>query len=363
MVTREFLNSHAGAVDSESACSLDLSFDRSGALEGARVGAPLTRSDIGTSARVNPGKDIEVLSCPKCKGSITFIRGRMGKLGQPIYRGSQVNITCKQWSCPACRVLLRRKLNQRAFEGKMFEEAKRLFESGVKYATKMLTLTVPGESYRKTHTIMEAVDDLWRNWRKLYNSMRQKYGEFYFFGVLEFQRDGYPHLHVILVGESIKEKGVRAYIEKKWRGTYGMGFMRINARRRIFDKETRSYRFIEVQNPKNMFSYLLDYLGSDLPPVDVKFRHMFSASSGALRQKEKSSTDEFIVWGQVSGWSIQDYVPGVKGDFMELFLVRGKQALLSELEKLSNRDPDAKTFRCAAPRQAELRALYQELLP
>lgn len=316
----------------------------------------------------------QVLTCERCNGSVTLVFAMRGKLGQTLYRGIQHNMTCKQWTCPACRAVNHRKLCARVFEGPMYERALQAYEAGEKYQFKFLTLTAGGNEYRSGKTIMEAVKDLARNFRKLMKAMKAKLGEFDYLRVLEFHEDGWPHLHVILSGAAIAPKKVLAYIEKLWRGKYGMGFVKLRARIRVFDKQTRAYKSVLIAEPQRAFAYCLNYLGKDLPKgVDLSYSHLFESSKGALKKKKtEGEPTEYLVLGLVSGWRIQDYDPDVQGDVKGLFLVRGKQALLEEMQRLATRgmiDKEilaargveaerAKTFRGKIPKE-----LQAELLP
>jgi hypothetical protein len=40
--------------------------------------------------------------------------------------------------------------------------------------------------------------------------------------------DGYPHMHVLLMGKTIADINVKKYIESLWRKKYGMGFIKMN---------------------------------------------------------------------------------------------------------------------------------------
>ena len=68
-----------------------------------------------------------------------------------------------------------------------------------KYSVKFLTLTCPGEEYRKTHTPYEAYEEMSYCFDKLERAMKRKYGNFYFIKVPEAQRDGFPHFHALFL--------------------------------------------------------------------------------------------------------------------------------------------------------------------
>lgn len=176
-----------------------------------------------------------------------------------------VHLRCKSWSCPYCSkinsMVLRRKteiatetyIDQIKQDGYQYE-----------YYVKFLTLTVPGSSYRQKVSPENAETHLKKNWNKLRTAIAKKYGKFEYIWVVEKQRDGYPHLHVILLGKNIAPAGVYEYIKALWNNTYEMGFFWLN----------------KVQGgPKTISAYLSKYISKGMAD-GRKHSKVYSMSKG-----------------------------------------------------------------------------------
>ena len=48
---------------------------------------------------------------------------------------------------------------------------------------------------------------------------------------METHADGFPHIHMLLIGESISSVDLLRYVEALWRKKYSMGFIRMNTAR------------------------------------------------------------------------------------------------------------------------------------
>jgi hypothetical protein len=91
------------------------------------------------------------------------------------------------------------------------------------YFFKFLTLTLDGNEWRKNHSIEYAEQEIKKNWNKLRSAIIKKYGKFEYIWVMESQKDGYPHMHVVMIGKSISPPDIKEWIYKLWK-SYGMGF-------------------------------------------------------------------------------------------------------------------------------------------
>lgn len=133
-------------------------------------------------------------------------------------------IRCGSWKCEYCV-----KANAAALRRKIRDALKAWIEiSGYdpaksRYWGKFLTLTLPGNEWRALHPRVEAESILKASWRKLRNKMRRLYGDFEYVQVDELQPSGYPHMHVLLLGEKIAPKEILLMIRSFWSGFLGMG--------------------------------------------------------------------------------------------------------------------------------------------
>lgn len=141
----------------------------------------------------------------------------------------RVRVRCKSWNCPYCK-----KINQFVLKKQLFYAfnaiAPEIIKDGFRpeFFYKFLTLTVPGAGYREIHTPDQSEIELKENFNRLRTALKKKIGDFEYFWVCEKQKDGYPHLHVVLVGASIAHKGLLDQIKSLWVDRYGMGFVKIN---------------------------------------------------------------------------------------------------------------------------------------
>lgn len=224
---------------------------------------------------------------------------------QGVYRGCEngrhyegkikINIRCGRWDCPICGPRKAKKVYSRVMKGQIYLTAKYPGRNA-SYAVKLLTLTCPGLEYRALHTPDQAAREMQEAWSKLRKELSYIYGQFYFLRVLEAQKNGYPHLHVLMVGDAIASKNVYDDISRLWRELYGMGFMRINV----------------VDSPEQAIKYVLKYLFKS--PDTFKGSRLFSNSKGALlpcwNKEKKQWIESEITW--------QDWVKGVTGQDVDV---------------------------------------------
>ena len=182
-------------------------------------------------------------------------------------------IRCGRWDCPYCGPRKARRVFKRAMNGGIAAEAQRDGFRG--YNIKLLTLTYGGKGKRATSTPAEAALEMQVGWAKLRKEIRHLFGGFDFLKVFETHEDGWPHLHVVLCGESIASAKVLGEIQRLWRYRYGFGFVKLNW----------------CSDPKKALKYILKYLFKC--PGQFKKIRRFSASEGALLGVEKREKREW----------------------------------------------------------------------
>jgi len=133
-------------------------------------------------------------------------------------------IRCGSWKCGYCvkanAASLRRKIRSALaawVEKSGYNHAK------FRYWAKFLTLTLPGSDWRALHSPGDAEKIIKASFRKLRNKLRRLYGEFDYIQVDELQPSGYPHLHVILLGQAFGPREILQVIRSYWEGFLGMG--------------------------------------------------------------------------------------------------------------------------------------------
>lgn len=214
--------------------------------------------------------------CPNSKGSILLGYVRVSPFGNAVYTVTRINKVCNQWKCPKCSERKYRMLLERLRDGELLRQAERLVTDDIKYGWLFITLSVPGQVYRKSHTKLEAVDELRKNGNKLITAMKKRYGKFHYIAVVEPQRDGYPHIHMLMVGEKRIPKSILAWLRKTWRDKYGMGEIDVEAK--IKDRETG--KMITPRNAWSAILYATKYMSKS--PMTYHGKNLFSYSRGAL---------------------------------------------------------------------------------
>lgn len=99
-------------------------------------------------------------------------------------------IRCKSWFCPVCK---HRNL-------KMLRARVRAMLDG--HGAVFLTLTTRDQSQDQ----IESIKLIQEHWDKMLKRMRRKFGKFKYFKIMEFHKNGQPHLHILL----------DAYIPQSW---------------------------------------------------------------------------------------------------------------------------------------------------
>lgn len=207
--------------------------------------------------------------------SVGTISGRWLDLDTGKQGRSVLNIGCGKWVCEDCRKRKAKRQMARALQGGLVERVK-VPGFREEYNYKLLTLTCPGKEYRETHTTDEAYKELQEGFAKLRKALRHR-GWFEFLRVVEAQRDGFPHYHVLLAGQGIRRKEILREIVKLWRGMYGLGFVKLNALKRG-----------EGKGVTNAIKYLLKYLfKGPFQGKEIRLR-IFASSRHAMKTFEKA---------------------------------------------------------------------------
>jgi len=124
---------------------------------------------------------------------------------------------CKRWDCPTCRPKKAKKYAERTF---------RIFSNAQK--VRLLTVTFDRSL---------SCEDTWRNaadcWNRFRTAFVKKFGKTKFVRVVEPQKDGYPHYHILL----------DKYVPANWlkHELFTAGFGKIVDVRMVTDKEAFYY--------------------------------------------------------------------------------------------------------------------------
>lgn len=240
---------------------------------------------------------------PRCPNSPGLFQGTQFDFARDAFIGHSFNLPCKSWDCPYCNPRRLLHTRSRVYNGDMsqyVEEFVLKYPEKRLYVQKMLTLTYPGLSpidypkYNRTeYTPAEAYDQMSSKWNNLLAALRRKYGKFYYFKIVERQRDGYPHFHILMVGEAIIPKDILSYIRSLWCAKYRMGFADLGATSKF-------------KNYKHAIRYTTKYLmKTDVKKIPGRFNikkgaRLFSASRGAIEKmarNQKKYNDYQIFFG------------------------------------------------------------------
>lgn len=142
-----------------------------------------------------------------------------------LYRSGM--FSCGSWSCPVCG-----KRNKAKFRKRLYQAVEAYSETlptdrRTKYAYKFLTLTCPGNDYRALTTPEKCLEEMKKNLNRLMTATKKKYGKFEYVWVREFH-NGWPHLHLLLMGVNVAPKSILDHIRNLWMGHYGMGTIELN---------------------------------------------------------------------------------------------------------------------------------------
>lgn len=186
-----------------------------------------------------------------------------------------IKLRCKQWSCPECakdNTATLRKVVIEALENYLAQLG--LTEAKLRYAAKLVTLTLPGREWRQLHGQVEADQIIKKNLDKLLKMLRKHWGVEAYMWVREFQGDGYPHIHMLLLGPEIADRTILQFIRDQWTARYEMGNVDIQL----------------VKNVAGAGSYVVKYLSKSLT-AGAPGGRVFSVS-GKLREWIKRAKED-----------------------------------------------------------------------
>jgi hypothetical protein len=113
-----------------------------------------------------------------------------------------------------------------------------------------------------------------KGWNRLRSWLRRRYGDFDYFQVMEIQKSGRPHLHVLLSGIHWID---HAELSDIW-GSYGCGEI-------VYLKQ------VDSENQIRMSSYVLKYVNKTLREEDKAFSAVLFASNRRLFSMSKGCQD------------------------------------------------------------------------
>ena len=183
---------------------------------------------------------------------------------------------CKKWSCPFCSGINARNLARLAVEvlGMWFKE-RRINGAAVLYRMKLVTLTCPGSGWRSMYSVGDALRLGTKAFRKLLGILRRRYGDLEYWWVLESQESGYPHWHLLILGDGIAGKEVMRFINDKW-DELGMGRSEVR----------------QVKKMDGCCFYLSKYLSKGGPVLDSVYAHYHRwGMSQRLRRRVKEERE------------------------------------------------------------------------
>lgn len=221
--------------------------------------------------------------CPNAVGTWAGRIDPSGDLGYTKFvRG---HIPCKRWDCPICGPRRVRLLRARVWNGLLINRP----DAQKKYAQKFLTLTFPGQA-RRDALIAEFGDDAPKAayeemsiaFHKLIRALKKRFGEFHYLRVVEPQRDGFPHFHVLLVGASVIPKKILGASRALWWKKYALGSVHIRAKK-------------PFESLRHAVNYILKYITKKIRPVG-KHKRVFTAAQGALEKMKKQKWNRVEVF-------------------------------------------------------------------
>lgn len=111
-------------------------------------------------------------------------------------------LKCNSWQCVKCRKRLSAKWLKKIRPGPV---------------ERFITLTV---DVKRFESVGEAVKKLYSAYKLLVQAIRRKYKKFEYFSVIEFTKQGWPHIHILQRGTYIPHK----WLSLQW-DKLGMGFI------------------------------------------------------------------------------------------------------------------------------------------
>lgn len=306
--------------------------------------------------------------CPYVRGKVAVCKAYPDAYGDLYYRVTVHNLCCDRWDCVPCAKKKRNRILARLSLGGLVKEAQRLVSIGCKYPVKMFTLTAGGNEYRAKCTQLESVEHLRANWNKLNAAMKKKYGGYHYLMVVEPHRDGWPHLHVMIVGEGVAKAKPLKWLKDVWQGRYDMGFVYITQRKVRNEQRKSGYEKHRFETVMEGIEYMTKYMAKGLRNYGMK-KKLWSCSVGALANVDDLVIDYgFPVFVQMYRESKEDECLDLlhrRTDSYELMRTRSVDEIMQVKAALSADDSSC-VFDCRvnADDYNDLKKLYKgALLP
>lgn len=230
-----------------------------GKYEGQKPSSEVLLDSVKNNSQRVQGK--KIVWCPNSKYYANLIlEFPDGSQGQKRYR-----LGCNKWVCEVCgdrKAWVLRKKVISMIDGWVAENTRHGFRPS--YQVKFLTLTVPGARFREYVGRQRAEQKIKSSLDKLFKALRAQVGWFEYFWVNEPQKDGYPHIHIVLMGKNIAGYDIKRRIDDLWIKRYRMGYTWI--------KQVRG-------GSKGLASYLTKYMTKGLR-AGRKGNRVFSMSRG-----------------------------------------------------------------------------------
>lgn len=224
--------------------------------------------------------------CPR--SAVYFEAAVIGEDGKTVNRFRKA-LPCNSWSCPVCAPRKARKVRYRALNGGLMEVVKS--KSGYRfnpYSAKMITLTCPGKEFRARYDPSEAEEIMKGDLNRLRTRLWKEYGkDFEYLLVVEPQKDGYPHFHIMFCGQAVIPKGFYWFIRRVWNDELGQGYVYVSG-----PKNTNG----KFASPEHAVRYITKYLLKGMVSLR-KYSRVFTSSRRALKPMPK--TDRLYLYKKV----------------------------------------------------------------
>lgn len=222
--------------------------------------------------------------CPRVKGKMLIVKGYpLGNEygGDILYRGIVFNITCNRWDCKPCAQRKVGLLIRRAAVGSLVRETDRLIKLGYKYPVKMFHLTLPGKGWREKTNPLEALQKIRKAQNNLMRALTKLYGKFHYLCTVEPDKNGWPHIHMLIVSESIAASKPLHRVKHIWCDLQKMGFVFVTVKIKEWDKKIGGYREALVKDARQGIRYATKYMWKGLQNFG-DYKKLISTSRGVL---------------------------------------------------------------------------------
>lgn len=156
------------------------------------------------------------------------------------------DLPCGKWECPFCGTKKGQKVYYRAMKG-VLNKYERDQIGGFRYGVKLITGTLKGSDYRSNlyawgdhpdYIGEKSPDDGFEDIRKYLHLLtdalktRREFKGMDYLWVIERQKDGYPHFHMLVLGRVVANRAILRVVRNLWVHKYGLGNVDIQAIRK-----------------------------------------------------------------------------------------------------------------------------------